>query len=94
MLQSIQGKVVEVVEFDTMPELPITGLTAGERMYKTFTQPFGAGLGLLGGTCGMITYAEILTAAIETGVISKPGKYGLHRIPGTQCWEAFEIIEK
>lgn len=93
MNQTIGGKSVYVVEFDTMPELPITGLTKGERIYKRLTQPLGPGIGTLGRGIG-ITYAEILTAAIETGVITEPGKYGLYRVPGTSNWEAYRIIEE
>lgn len=54
MLQTVAGREVFVVEFDTMPELPITWSTEEER-----------------------PYAQILGAAIMTGLITEPGKYGL-----------------
>ncbi len=54
MLQVIEDRLVYVVEFDTMPELPITG--------EGYERP----------------YAEALTAAIREGLITEPGKYGVH----------------
>lgn len=99
MMQTIQGKRVYVVEFDTIPELPITGLTEeearnswyekivdfitgtyqGERLRRT---PTSTGI-----------YAEALQAAIETGVITEPGKYGIHVDLKTKQWNIFKIIE-
>lgn len=55
MLQTIQGCEVFVVDFNTMPDLPITWSTEAEK-----------------------PYALALGAAISTGVITEPGKYGIH----------------
>lgn len=98
MLQTLDGKLVYVVEFDTMPELPIIGLTeeeaAVERMYSLargiqpgFFDPKARTTG---------TYAEALDAAIREGVITEPGKYGIHIYydKNSVChWEAHKIIE-
>ena len=54
MLQIVDGQEVFVVEFDTMPALPITWNTPEEK-----------------------PYALALQAAIQDGVITEPGKYGL-----------------
>lgn len=99
MYQVIDGKGMEIVEFDTMPELPITGLTQGEAAYREMlrvaSQPtflhvgFGVKLAF-----ARITYAEALTKAIETGVITEPGKYGIHLVPGTDNYEIYTIVEK
>lgn len=57
MRQMIQGYDVFVVDFETMPELPITW-----NADKPEEKP----------------YALALAAAIHTGVITEPGKYGIH----------------
>lgn len=96
MMQTIAGKTVYVVEFDTMPELPITGLTERESEYYSFLRKI---FGNLNGLLMDFTmrneskYAEALTDAFETGVITKPGKYGIHIDSKTNRWEAFKIIE-
>lgn len=54
MLQTVDGKTVFVVDFDTLPTLPITYRTEEEKQY-----------------------ALILARAIQDGVITGPGKYGL-----------------
>lgn len=92
MLQVIGGKTVYVVEFDTMPELPITGLTDEEQVYKKLTTVPWLSLADCRGK--LITYAQALTDAIETGVITEPGKYGIHLVPGTNDYEIAKIIEK
>lgn len=74
MLQTIDGREVYVVEFDTMPELPITGV--GDE----------------------IPYARALTAAIAEGLITEPGKYGVHvtqepEYDGSLVYNVYEIIE-
>lgn len=95
MLQIIEGKMVYVVEFDTMPELPIKGLTAEEEPYER----------LLSSGRGYVypffdpdypktgEYAEILTEAFEKGIITEPGKYGIHIDRKTQSWSVSKIIE-
>lgn len=55
MLQIVDGREVYVVEFDTVPELPITWNSDEEE-----------------------PYAKALHAAIENGLITEPGKYGIH----------------
>jgi hypothetical protein len=91
MLSTIDKKTVYIVEFDTMPEMPITGLIEGEKVYRFLTGwPWTLGTGL---NRERITYAEALTDAIETGVITEPGKYGIHLVPGTRSYEIVAIIE-
>lgn len=85
-MQTVQGKPVEVVEFDTMPNLPITGFTFAEKVYAKLTAPFGVVTGK-----GMT--ARALEDAIKTGVITEPGKYGIHFPPGTNRYEIYKIIE-
>lgn len=96
MLQTIAGKLVYVVEFDTMPELPIVGLTEQEKGYTSILKRLVGNLnGLLATATGLTDskYAQVLTAAIISGVITEPGKYGLYIDHKTQNWEAFKIIE-
>lgn len=101
MQQTINGKSVFVVEFDTMPVTPITGLTdeetRNERMYDNILKRVTGWNqnGLLGHTTKMwcMSYAEILTAAIETGVITTPGKYGLYKDVENRRWEVYVINE-
>ena len=91
MLQVIDKKTVYVVDFDTMPEIPITGLLPGEAMYKALTgAPWTTGIGI---SRRRPTYAEALTDAIETGVITKPGKYAIYLVPGTSNYEIYTINE-
>lgn len=80
-LQRIDDKVVYVVQFDTMPELPITGLTAEETTYRKLCLQAGWAIGLPFGDNGL-KYSEALTHAIETGVITEPGKYAIALVPG------------
>ena len=94
MHQVIGGKSVYVVDFDTMPELPITGLTAGELMYDRSQPPLVSNLISLLARGRRPTYAEALTDAIKTGVITEPGKYGIHLVPGTKNYEIYKIIEE
>lgn len=96
MMQTIAGKTVYVVEFDTMPELPITGLTEEESEYRMF---LGRMFGNLNGLLADFTmrneskYAEALTDAIETGVITEPGKYGIHIDQQNNRWDVYKIVE-
>ncbi len=90
MHQIIENKSVYVVEFDTMPELPIKGLTTGELVYETLMNRTMAAPAL---ARKRGTYANALTNAIENGIITKPGKYGIHLVPGTNDYEIFNIIE-
>lgn len=77
MLQEVDGKRVYVVEFDTMPETPVTGMTEDELVYQhlynlaTFHQ---------GGTVEWRVagaYAQALTHALENGIVTEPGKYAI-----------------
>ncbi len=96
MMQVIDGRKVYVVEFDTMPELPITGLTEYEALYEDMKsalrgfihKSFDPYYNRRG------QYAEALQSAIETGVITEPGKYGIHIDTETNRWEVFKIIEE
>lgn len=99
MHQIIDGKSVYVVEFDTMPELPITGLTEGEKPLHAYEdivrKVAGPNLnGLLINTEKGITYAQALDHAISTGVITEGGKYGIYLVPGTYRYEIYRINEK
>lgn len=83
MLQNINGKFVYVVEFDTMPVLPITGMTEEEaqdawyrNLFNRLKGPYFRVLLIRPSDTG--DYARALTNAIETGVITEPGKYGIH----------------
>ena len=94
MLQTIAGKLVYVVEFDTMPELPITGMTQEEADYENILVGVcGKNYGLAHNLTNKEAYAWILTQAIETGVITKPGKYGLHKDYKNNRWEVYGIPE-
>lgn len=97
MLQTIDGREVYVVEFDTMPELPITGLTEEEEQIAWYHKL----LNMAGGVLGFHTYvpttgdyAYALNSAIMSGMISEPGKYGIHVDKKNQRWDVFKIIEK
>jgi hypothetical protein len=98
MHQVIEGKAVYVVEFDTMPELPITGLTDREEalqhlLYEA-AYPHGPQATLVGlFTKDLPTIAQALTDALETGVITEPGKYGIHLVAGTTNYEIYKIVE-
>lgn len=94
-MQIINGIPVEIVEFDTMPELPITGLTEGEQTYYT-------ALAFARGYRDPIydprfprtgRVATALQKAIENGIITEPGKYGIHFPYGTEDYQVFAIIE-
>lgn len=54
MLQTIHGVTMFIVDFDTMPEMPILWSNEEEK-----------------------PYALALNAAITTGIITEPGKYGI-----------------
>lgn len=94
MYQVINGLPVFVVEFDAMPELPITGLTPGEQTYQSLaylnSYPHGLAASLLN---KRPTYAEALTDAIQTGVITEPGKYAIHLVPGTTEYTIYRVVE-
>lgn len=98
MRQVIDGKVMYVVEFDTIPELPITGLTEEEMEYENIVTKIVGNLnGLLYGRVTRTSlYARALQLAIETGVISEPGKYGIHLYKTPRHlngWNVYKIIE-
>lgn len=97
MHQVINGVSVYVVDFDTMPELPITGLTEGEEAYQEMlyrmSYPHGPLATLAGLATKEFTYAAALTHAIQTGIITEPGKYGIHLKPGTLEYVIYTIIE-
>lgn len=70
MLQIVDGLGVFVVDFATMPELPIRGDLPGSS-----------------------DYAWALTDAIETGIVTEPGKYGIHVSQDRQRYDIYKIIE-
>lgn len=96
MYQKIQGIWMEIVDFDTLPELPVTGLTDSEATYEVilskargFIHPtFDPQFPRTGKT------ALALTNAIETKIITEPGKYGIQLIPGTLEYVVHTIIEE
>lgn len=77
MLQDVDGKRVYIVEFDTMPETPITGMTQEEAVYQYLVNfaTFYAGGSVEWRAAGM--YAQALTHALDNGVITEPGKYAI-----------------
>jgi hypothetical protein len=93
MLQRIEGKVMEVVDLDEMPQLPITGLTESEATYQRMVGTPYLSLGSLAPQGR--TVAKALTNAIETGIITEPGKYGVHWCgPGSLSYEIYKIDEE
>lgn len=95
MLQTIEDKTVYVVDFDTMPVLPIKGLTDGEFLYeRVMSHARGFRHPLLDDNFTRTgRYARSLTDAIETGIITEPGKYGIYLVPGTLDYEIHKIVE-
>ncbi len=89
MQQTIGNKSVYVVDFDTMPELPIKGLTSEELKYRKLLGPIANSMW----NTLHPTYAQALTNAIETGVITEPGKYAIYLVPGTANYEVYTIQE-
>ena len=74
MLHRIDGIDVYVVEFKTIPELPITP----------------------GADPELWPYADALSQAIQTNVITEGGKYGIHVVmtsPLSFDWKVFNIHE-
>ena len=92
MLQLVDKKLVYVVDFDTMPELPIESLSKAERMYMNLVQFASGTLGSLVVRDTKVLYARALTNAIETGVITEPGKYGIYLGP-SGSYEIFKVVE-
>ncbi len=72
MLQTIQNRLVYVVEFNAMPKMPITWNTEEEK-----------------------PYAIAFTSAIRSGIITAPGKYGIHleTKKDKDTYNIFKIIE-
>jgi hypothetical protein len=93
MRQRIQGVDVEVIKLDNLPDLPITGLTRVEayNQFMRLHNPIGMGA-QVGGT-PLITYAEALNDALENGIISRPGKYGIWISETAAHYEIYEIKE-
>jgi len=94
MYQEVNGIWMEVLEFKVMPELPVTGLTEHEAMeharyvrfvntaawvwaYARWEVSFNSLANMLPES-GRV--ARALTAAIESGLITEPGKYGIEII--------------
>jgi|1186.fasta_scaffold767150_2 hypothetical protein len=69
MIQKLNGLWVYVVEFDTLPELPVLGFGVEK------------------------DYAEALTAAIRTGVITEGGKYAIHLSQNNTHYDVYKILE-
>lgn len=89
MMTFIDKKPVYVVDFDTMPELPIYGRTPGELAYDMALRMAG---GRSPDTRGGL-YAKALNDAIETGVITEPGKYAIHLVRSENRYEIYRVIE-
>ena len=92
MLQLVDKKLFYVVDFDTMPELPIESLSKAEKMYMNLVQFASGTLGALVVRDTKILYARALTNAIETGIITEPGKYGIYLSP-SGSYEIFKVVE-
>ena len=74
MLQHVDGLDVFVVDFQTMPELPII----------PDPEP------------SLWPYASALTDAIEKGIITEPGKYGIYvqmTSPSSFIYNIYQINE-
>lgn len=89
MLQDIGGRRCYVVEFATLPELPITGFTKEESLYEFLIH--GNFLNPLLPRRSNGAYAEALTKAIESGLVSEPGKYAIW-VDGKH-WEIARVLE-
>jgi len=94
-LQVVDGKLVEVVEFNALPPLPIHGLTEAERVYETarsmangyFSPRFDPTFPTTG-RC-----AEALDDAIRSGIITEGGKYAIHIVPGEDRYEIYGVTD-
>ena len=105
MYQEIDGMWVEVVDLKTMPKLPITGLTEHEAMehsqYVRFvnTAAWGEAYARWNASSNSLAnmlppsgrVARALTAAIESGLITEPGKYGIK--VDDHDYKVFKIID-
>ena len=91
MHQKLDGKNVYVVDFDTMPELPIHGLTEAEAVFEKLLDRVGGYFRSNRRYTG--DYAKALDDAIRTGVITEPGKYAIHLVRKTNSYEIFRVIE-
>ena len=99
MYQQVNGVWVEVFEFDTMPGLPVYGLTEFEREQKEKLEsmPFPSEEireDALKSFWQQFKYAEALTKAIDDQVITEPGKYGIEIKPRTNEYVVYKIIEE
>ena len=96
MYQEVNGIWMEVVDLKVMPELPVTGYTVHEQTERAKyshivkTAAFGEQFARWGFQVGVFAdwlpesglVARALTAAIEAGLITEPGKYGIEIIGG------------
>lgn len=90
-VQIIDNKVVYVVDFDEMPQLPIRGFVDEPESIWTFlsTQWSRA----LGVPIPRGRHAQALEDAIRTGIITEPGKYAIHLVPSTSNYEIYKVEE-
>lgn len=99
--QELNGKTVMIVDFDEIPELPVYGPARSRRMYNRIVDAFSThGMSLAQMTraaVGIKTkedhYAEALTLAIETGIVSGPGKYAIWLSPDLSRYEIYGVFE-
>lgn len=97
MYQQIQGIWMEIYDFDTMPPLPVYGLTDFERECKNLIEAYDypnentreEKLMLF---WRQFKHAEALTQAIREGIITEPGKYGIQIVADTE-YVVHKIIE-
>lgn len=84
MLTTLDNKPVYVVDLKEIPETPIMGfISVVEEYYIKLVEPYRT----------RSRYAEALSKAIETGIITEPGKYAIYLVPGKDLFEVYTISE-
>lgn len=93
--QLLNDKIVYVVDFDEMPELPIRGHNYFARLrYDWIIQMVGGRFALSSPKMDKSDhYAESLTLAIRNGIISEPGKYAIWMSDDLSRYEIYKVID-
>lgn len=91
--QLLNDKIVMVVDFDEMPELPIVGNNHhAKHVYNRFIRKMGAPWVPVR-MDKSDHYAEALTLAIENGIVPGPGKYAIWLSDDMSRYEIYGITE-